>query len=77
MLTVFVLGGVTVLAVEAVGIVMLIWCFMRRLSRQGGKGKPTEESLPFAGDIDPSFYKKQAGITFFRLSPNFGKKKDF
>ncbi|XP_009631469.1 uncharacterized protein [Nicotiana tomentosiformis] len=62
MLTVFVLGGVTVLAVEAVGIVMLIWCFMRRLSRQGGKGKPTEESLPFAGDIDPSFYKKQGKV---------------
>ncbi|KAK4350676.1 hypothetical protein RND71_029989 [Anisodus tanguticus] len=59
MLTVFVLGGVSVLAVEAVGIVIFIWWFMTRVSRERDKGKPPEESL-FVGDIDPSFYKKQA-----------------
>ncbi|XP_049395416.1 uncharacterized protein LOC125859671 isoform X1 [Solanum stenotomum] len=55
MLTVFVLGGIFVLAVEAVGIVIFIWWLMRRVD----KGKPPEGSLCFAGDIDPSFYNKQ------------------
>ncbi|WMV21185.1 hypothetical protein MTR67_014570 [Solanum verrucosum] len=57
MLTVFVLGGIFVLAVEALGIVIFIWWLMRRVD----KGKPPEGSLCFAGDIDPSFYNKQAG----------------
>lgn len=58
MLTVFVLGGASVLAVEAIGIVIFIWWIMKRVSP---KGKPPEGSLCFVGDIDPSFYNKQAG----------------
>ncbi|KAM3381346.1 testis-expressed protein 2-like isoform X1 [Capsicum galapagoense] len=64
MLTVFVLGGVTVLAVEGVGIFIFIWWLMRRVERdQDNKGKPHEEgSVCFAGDIDPSFYTKQGKV---------------
>ncbi|CAN4087908.1 unnamed protein product [Withania somnifera] len=65
MLTVFILGGISVLAVEAVGIVVFIWWFMRRVSREReNKEKPTgqESSLCSAGDIDPSFYNKQGKV---------------
>ncbi|MCD7450081.1 hypothetical protein HAX54_003499 [Datura stramonium] len=62
MLIVFVLGGVSVLAVEAVGIVTFLWWLMRSVSRETDKGKPPEGSSCFAGDIDPSFYKKQGKV---------------
>lgn len=68
MLAVFVLGGIFVLAVEAVGIAIFIWWLMRRVD----KGKQPQGSLSFAGDIDPSFYNKQAGTHFscFIVCPN-------
>lgn len=50
---VFVLGAVTVLAVEAVGVVLLIRWLNRRVAREVDKAKPD-------GDFDFSLHQKQA-----------------
>lgn len=55
---VFVLGAVTVIAVEAVGVVFLIRWLNRRVAREVDKAKP-DGSLSSTGDFDFSLYLKQ------------------
>lgn len=55
---VFVLGAVTVIALEAVGVVFLIRWLNRRVAREVDKAKP-EGSLSSPGDFDFSLYLKQ------------------
>lgn len=55
---VFVLGAVTVIAIEAVCVVYLIRWLNRRLAREVDKAKP-DGSLSSTEDFDFSLYLKQ------------------
>ncbi|MCD9642180.1 hypothetical protein HAX54_028863 [Datura stramonium] len=68
---VFVLGAVTVLAVEAVGLVFLIRWLNRRVAREADTAKP-DGSLSSPGDFDFSLYQKQ-GIVWVLESEKIPK----
>ncbi|KAL3335674.1 hypothetical protein AABB24_031743 [Solanum stoloniferum] len=68
---VFVLGAVTVIAVEAVGVVFLIRWLNRRVAREVDKAKP-DGSLSSTGDFDFSLYLKQ-GIVWVLESERIPK----
>ncbi|KAG5602500.1 hypothetical protein H5410_033870 [Solanum commersonii] len=68
---VFILGAVTVIAVEAVGVVFLIRWLNRRVAREVDKAKP-DGSLSSTGDFDFSLYLKQ-GIVWVLESERIPK----
>ncbi|XP_059300038.1 uncharacterized protein LOC132052490 [Lycium ferocissimum] len=68
---VFVLGAVTVLVLEAVGVVLLIQWLNRRVAREVDKAKP-DGSLSSTRDFDFSLYQKQ-GIVWVLESERIPK----
>ncbi|OIS97562.1 PREDICTED: uncharacterized protein LOC109232982 isoform X1 [Nicotiana attenuata] len=68
---VFVLGAVTVLAVEAVGVVLLIRWLNRKVAREVDKAKP-DGSLSSLEDFDFSLHQKQ-GIVWILESERIPK----